>query len=131
MLEDFAALMRAEYGARIYLFGSRARGTSRETSDFDILAVSDRFLRVPISQRAVEAYRLWWAAGGWGLGLDLQCLTEREIERALREPESFFGNVARRHELHPVLPTADRVRTAALLEHARADGVPEGIKVTP
>lgn len=38
------------YGARIFAFGSRARGDHRAHSDIDIMVVSDEDLSRPISQ---------------------------------------------------------------------------------
>lgn len=130
MLEDFAALMQSVHGARLYLFGSRVRGTQRDTSDYDVLAVSDRFDGVPSLERALDAHTLWWAAGGWGVGLDLVCLTGQELSRALREPVSFVGGLAHRGELRSLVPTPDPVRVARLLEHARAGGLPAGVRLT-
>lgn len=43
-LQDFAARVRARFGARLReltLFGSRARGEAREDSDVDVLVVVD------------------------------------------------------------------------------------------
>ena len=37
LVVKFARLMRERYGARLYLFGSRARGTARADSDYDII----------------------------------------------------------------------------------------------
>jgi predicted nucleotidyltransferase len=62
---------------RVILFGSRARGDHRDTSDYDILIVSRAFRSVPWAERAGLVMRLW------ELPLDLEtiCLTPEEFRR--------------------------------------------------
>jgi predicted nucleotidyltransferase len=62
---------------RVILFGSRARGDHRGTSDYDMLIVAKAFRSVPWAERAGMVMRLW------DLPLDLEaiCLTPEEFRR--------------------------------------------------
>jgi len=75
---------------RVVLFGSRARGTHRPTSDYDMLIVARRFHGVPWVQRAALAIRLW------DLPVDLEpiCLTPEEFRQRSKEI-SIVGVAAR------------------------------------
>jgi hypothetical protein len=75
---------------KIILFGSRARGNHRPSSDYDLLVVSPRFRKVPWVERASIVYRLWT------LPLDLEpiCLTPEEFRRRSREI-SIIGEAVR------------------------------------
>lgn len=83
LVKRFAELMRDRYGARIYLFGSRARGTASEDSDYDIIAVSESFASVPWFRRCPDWSQLWHEAGGWRKALDLHCYSPDEFKREL------------------------------------------------
>ncbi len=74
-------LVRALDPERVVLFGSRARGDYRPTSDFDLLIVSTHFRNVRWIDRAVLAIRLW------DLPLDLEpiCLTPEEFRKRSKE----------------------------------------------
>ncbi len=75
---------------RVVLFGSRARGTHRAASDYDVLIVAKRFRDVPWVQRAPLAIRLW------DLHVDLEpiCLTPEEFRRRSKEV-SIIGEAVR------------------------------------
>lgn len=62
---------------RVFLFGSRARGDHRTTSDYDMLIIAGTFRHVPWAERAGLVMRLW------ELPLDLEaiCLTPEEYSR--------------------------------------------------
>jgi predicted nucleotidyltransferase len=62
---------------RIVLFGSRARGTAKETSDYDLVIVASIFHGVPWVQRAPMVIRLW----DLPCDLDAICLTPEEYRR--------------------------------------------------
>jgi predicted nucleotidyltransferase len=83
-------LVRTLRPERVVLFGSRARGTHRETSDYDLLIVGARFLGVPWVERAPLAIRLW------DLPVDLEpiCLTPEEFRRRSKEV-SIVGEALR------------------------------------
>jgi predicted nucleotidyltransferase len=105
--------MRERYGARLYLFGSRARGTQRPTSDFDMVAVADAFGQQPRLGRARDRFFLWHDAGGWGQPLDLHCYTPAEFREEVRGL-GYLGHAKRRGELRRiVLRPRRRARTAA------------------
>lgn len=97
-LARFAKLMRQRYGARLYLFGSRARGSAAADSDYDIVAVSPAFAAERRIERARDRYRLWRESGGAKIGLDLHCYTPEEY-RAELAGLGFLGQAKRRGEL--------------------------------
>lgn len=55
----FAQLMRDRHGAEVYLFASRARGTNRRDSDYDIAAVAPAFAGLCDLDRALDRFDLW------------------------------------------------------------------------
>ncbi len=60
ILKKFAKKLKEKYpDAKIYLFGSRARGDNFITSDFDILIVSDKFKNIKFNLRLREIYKYW------------------------------------------------------------------------
>ncbi|MGH2459266.1 MAG: nucleotidyltransferase domain-containing protein [Chloroflexota bacterium] len=67
LLARFARAVRTRYrGARIYLFGSHARGTAATGSDYDVVVISQGFARQRLMARDVDLYGLWREAGGEG-----------------------------------------------------------------
>jgi predicted nucleotidyltransferase len=75
---------------KVILFGSRARGNHRKTSDFDLLIVSRKFRGVPWIKRAPIVIRLW------DIPLDVEpiCLTPEELEKRSGEL-SIVGEAVR------------------------------------
>lgn len=75
---------------RVILFGSRARGEHKETSDFDLIVVSRKFRGVPWIKRAPMVIRLW------DIPLDIEpiCLTPSELRRRSKEL-SIVGEAVR------------------------------------
>jgi predicted nucleotidyltransferase len=63
---------------RMILFGSRARGTPRRSSDVDLIVVSERFRRKGAIERAGPLYLEW----DLDLPVDFLCYTPEEF-RAL------------------------------------------------
>ncbi|MBI4317694.1 MAG: nucleotidyltransferase domain-containing protein [Chloroflexi bacterium] len=98
MIVRFARVMRKRYGARLYLFGSRARGTAHGESDYDLVAVAPAFGEQPLLGRAPDRRILWREAGGWGIGLDLHCYTPEEFREELAGL-GYLGMAKRRGEL--------------------------------
>ena len=86
LLSRFARLLRARYGARLYLFGSRSRGEARPDSDFDLVAVADAFRDEPWLWRGRDGGQLWREAGGWGVPMDFLCRTPEEFAE-----ETYYG----------------------------------------
>ncbi|MBI4319699.1 MAG: nucleotidyltransferase domain-containing protein [Chloroflexi bacterium] len=108
MLRRFAKLMRQRYGVTLYLFGSRARGTGRSDSDYDLVAVSKEFQHHKITSRVRDRWFLWLEAGGWGKGLDLHCLTPDEFREETRYGWGYLGGSKRRGELIRIRVTPSR-----------------------
>ncbi len=98
LLVKVARMMWKKYGARAYLFGSRARGTHHPESDYDIVMVARAFDGQRRIYRARERYKLWYEAGGWGVGLDLHCYTPEEFREELAGL-GYLGQAKRRGEL--------------------------------
>jgi len=99
LVRRFARIMRQRYGATLYLFGSRARGTAGEDSDYDIVAVSEAFRGQKRTARVVDRFYLWLEAGGWGQGLDLHCYTPEEFHEQTKDGIGYLGQAWRRGEL--------------------------------
>lgn len=113
LLTRYARLMAERYGARLYLFGSRARGTTGPESDYDLVAVAESFVGQRRIARAPDRYRLWREAGGFGITLDLHCYTPEEFREELAGL-GYLGQARRRRELVEVEPTPSASpRTAA------------------
>ena len=98
LLRRFARLLTKRYGARLFLFGSHARGTARPRSDDDLVAVSPAFRNLRRFDRAPDRFTLWRSAGGATIGLDLHCYTPEEF-RAECASLGFLGQAKRRGEL--------------------------------
>jgi uncharacterized protein len=84
-------LAEAYHPLRIYLFGSRARGTEESTSDYDILIV----VRDDASEElksASPAYRALW---GMHAAVDVLVSTAQEFEKRLHLPNSLPAEIAR------------------------------------
>lgn len=77
--------------ARIYLFGSRARGDWDDDSDYDLLVVVPRSER-PAHRRAREAFRLLC---GVGVAKDVLVMTHDEFERRRDVTSSLPATVLR------------------------------------
>jgi predicted nucleotidyltransferase len=106
--------MRDRYGARLYLFGSRARGTAHADSDYDLVAVAVPFSVQRRISRALDRSQLWEAAGGWGRSLDLHCLTPSEFQAETRDGFGYLGQAKERGELIRIrcAPRSSRRRPA-------------------
>ena len=63
--------------ATIYLFGSRAKGTARPDSDYDLIIISKKFGRTPFVNRA----GLIWRNSDVGIAADLLCYTPSEFAK--------------------------------------------------
>lgn len=112
LLTTFARIMRDRYKARVYLFGSHARGTAREFSDYDLVAVSPTFSEQSPFRRCLDRAELWRAAGGWRKALDLHCYSPSEFRKEL----AGLGYLAHAHahgELVRIVP-ARSARTKSI-----------------
>ncbi|MFT4309404.1 MAG: nucleotidyltransferase domain-containing protein [Candidatus Woesearchaeota archaeon] len=52
-------IKKAFPGAKVYLFGSRARGDNLVNSDYDFIIVSDYFNELPMPRRLEKVYEYW------------------------------------------------------------------------
>lgn len=80
--------------ARIFLYGSRARGTAHPGSDWDIVVlVSDP--NVSFDKRGDIAYDLWWKGLEIGEEINAFAYSARQWEEA--PPSMFKYNVINEH----------------------------------
>ncbi len=61
---------------RIIFFGSRVKGTNLETSDIDMIIVSDKFSGIPFPQRISDFYTLLKISEN----VDVICLSQDEFD---------------------------------------------------
>ncbi len=66
---------------RMILFGSRARGTAKKDSDFDLLIVSPSFRKKPSIERPVGLYLCWDINSPF----DFLCYTPEEFKKLSRQ----------------------------------------------
>ncbi|MDO8672621.1 MAG: nucleotidyltransferase domain-containing protein [Dehalococcoidia bacterium] len=97
--------MHRQYRARLYLFGSRARGNATSESDYDLVVVAKAFGEQHILHRAPDRRLLWREAGGWGISLDLHCYTPEEFRAEIRGL-GYLGQAKRRGELVAIKTSA-------------------------
>lgn len=91
-LERFAERLRADAGAtHVLLFGSHARGTAYDGSDYDIIVVSPTYEDVRPLSRGLDLWDLWYEVGGSD-PIDFICLTLTEFEEAQQRP-SFIAAI--------------------------------------
>jgi predicted nucleotidyltransferase len=83
-------LAAAAPGARVILFGSRARGEERADSDLDLLVIEPE-----IASRNAEFVRLRNALGELGVPVDLIVYRGTEAERWANVPGTFLHDVLR------------------------------------
>jgi predicted nucleotidyltransferase len=75
---------------KIVFFGSRANGKFNKESDFDILAISDKFEGVKWNERPLEIYLNWKES----LPLEVICLTPKEFEDK-KKHSSFLRQISK------------------------------------
>ncbi len=63
--------------AKIYLFGSRAKGTAHEYSDYDLIIISKDFKKTDFVDRG----GIIWRHSDAPIGADLLCYTPEEFKR--------------------------------------------------
>lgn len=66
---------------KMILFGSRARGKAKKTSDIDLLFVSKKFKGKKYFKRSPEFYLMW----DYDYDVDIICLTPEEVAKKRRE----------------------------------------------
>lgn len=66
---------------QVILFGSRARGTAKKTSDIDLIIISKDFEKIKSFKRAPPLHLLW----NEPYDLDIVCLTPQEFNARQHE----------------------------------------------
>lgn len=84
-------LVVAHQPARLYLFGSRARGLAEPGSDYDLLMIFDK-LEGPAYRIAQEAHTLVW---GLGISADILVWERDDFDRRLSLRASLPATVVR------------------------------------
>ena len=74
-IKGFAGKVKEDYSdASVYLFGSRAKGDSLASSDYDVIIVSKSFKGLKFFSRPVKIYDCW----PWGEFPDVFCYMPRK-----------------------------------------------------
>ncbi len=82
-ITPFLERVKKKYSPRqVILFGSRARGTQRKDSDYDVLIVAESFKNINFYTRSVLMYKL---KGEINASMDIVCLTPQEFDRRKKE----------------------------------------------
>lgn len=90
-LSEIVGKLRAHFHPeKIYLFGSRAKGTSSSSSDYDLFLVLKDSNKRQLDRMA-EAYDLLW---GRTVSVDVLIYTEDEFNEAKEEFNSIAHSVA-------------------------------------
>lgn len=85
LVRAFKKVLTSKGGTKIeqiILFGSRAKGTFGEYSDFDLMLVSRDFEGIPWYKRAAKLYLFWKE----DYPIELLCYTPEEIARKRDKP---------------------------------------------
>ncbi len=91
LLKEFKKNVNAEIEIdKMILFGSRAKGKARKTSDVDILLISRDFKGKKYFKRSPVFYRMW----NYTYDVDIICLTPEEFEKK-KEQISIIQEAAR------------------------------------
>jgi len=81
--KSFAKVISKNFrSCRILLFGSRARGTSKKTSDYDFLLVSPEFKKWDWEERSAKVYFL---KRNIPASMDIVCYTPEEFEHKKKQ----------------------------------------------
>lgn len=84
-------LVAAYQPLRLYLFGSRARGTNQTDSDYDILIVVDDNVTDEYKSASLAYKSLW----GMHAAIDVLVWTNQEFQNRLHLPNSLPAEVVR------------------------------------
>ncbi len=76
--------------AKILLFGSRARGDHLNSSDYDVLVLSDTFENIPFRKRLEQIYELVDKSAN----IEIICLTHKEF-RDRKNELSIIGTISK------------------------------------
>ncbi len=73
-------IKRAFAGAKVFLFGSRAKGTAKADSDYDFIIVSKSFEKTPFANRARDV----WLSSKANIAADIFCYSPAELKLAAK-----------------------------------------------
>lgn len=91
-LRQFTSEIRNAFtDAKIMLFGSRAKGTARSDSDYDLIIISKQFKGIPFANRAYAI----WSKSQTVIAADLLCYAPGEVNKIAKN--SFILRDALKH----------------------------------
>jgi len=76
-VKSYISRVKKALGAKVILFGSRARGEALKESDYDLLVISEEFEGVPLRERLQGLYGMMIRAP---FNADILAVTPREYE---------------------------------------------------
>lgn len=76
IVKDYFKKLKKISVERVIFFGSRAKGSFHQDSDFDLIVVSKKFENLRQGNRVLLSYRLWKN----DFALELLCYTPEEFE---------------------------------------------------
>ncbi len=81
-VKEFAERLKADFpDAKVFLFGSRAKGNALLESDFDVLVVSKAFEGTNFFRRTEKMYDYWTETAP----LEIFCYTPKEFKEKSRQ----------------------------------------------
>ncbi len=81
-LKKFTIEIRNAFSdATVLLFGSRAKGTARSDSDYDLIIVSKQFKGIPFANRPYAI----WSKSQTVIAADLLCYAPNEVDEIARK----------------------------------------------
>lgn len=89
-IKKLASRLFANIPAKVYLYGSRARGDAKECSDWDILIVTDDSIEI---SDAFGRFAFPFAEIGWHLGEQITPLLYTRSEWEAEKNTTFYQNV--------------------------------------
>lgn len=75
--KSYISRVKKALGAKVILFGSRARGEQLRESDYDLLVISEKFEGVPLREKLQGLYKMMINAP---FNADILALTPKEFE---------------------------------------------------
>ena len=102
-MDALAALVASRLKSRfqrVYVFGSRVKGTARDTSDVDVIVVDPGFEGKSTLSRVSEVMGLLWdIVERYGVDIDVVALTPDEFEKKSASRTNIVGYLLSRGEV--------------------------------